>query len=176
MNKIESLSPTLEESEVEPGSSPNTTRHADGSIRSNAKRLRQSLFSLGRNLLTVDDSTLDLPFRQFRVCLALYGRTASMSAIGRELGLSLSSMTQIADRLDRVGLVERVSAGSDRRVRNLKLTEKGECLMRSHEESQLQRITESLQSLSSEQTEEVLRTLDILIHASGSQQEVEPHR
>lgn len=176
MNKLEPVPLTLEVSEIETGPSRHTSDQADVGVRSNAKRLRQSLFSLGRNLLSVDDSTLDLPFRQFRVCLALYGRTASMSSISRELGLSLSSMTQIADRLDRVGLVERIAIGSDRRVRHLKLTEKGEGLMRSHEESQLQRITESLQSLTIEQTEEVLRAMELLIHASKSQQKREPHR
>lgn len=174
MNNLNSVWPVHEESEAASAAGSSDQGHAD--TRWNAKRLRMSLFSLGRNLLSVDDSTLDLPFRQFRVCITLHGRTASMSAISRELGLSLSSMTQIADRLDRVGLVERVSEGSDRRVRLLKLTAKGERLMQSHEDAQLERITTCLRSLSDEQGEEVLRALAILIDASASQQSSEPHR
>ena len=45
-----------------------------------------------------------------------------MSSLGRELGVSLSAITQIADRLERAGLVTRVAKGGDRRVRRLELT------------------------------------------------------
>lgn len=138
--------------------------------REKAKLLRGSLFALGRNLLSVNDSTMDLPFRQFRVCLALHRRAASMSEISREIGISLSSMTQVADRLERVGLVERVAQGSDRRVRHLTLTEKGVRLMQSHEESQLERMTKCLQTMSEEETNEVLRALDLLIQSSRLQE------
>ena len=39
-----------------------------------------------------------------------------MSALGRKLGVSLSAMTQIADRLERADMVKRVAEDSDRRV------------------------------------------------------------
>jgi len=176
MNNLSPLSPSLAESDTEDGDATRPDTSVESNIRENAKRLRTALFAIGRNLLSVDDSTLDLPFRQFRVCVALHGRTASMSAIGRELGLSLSSMTQIADRLERVGLVERVSEGTDRRVRYLKLTEKGERLMQSHADAQLRRISSCLKDLPNEQTEEVLASLAVLIRASEMQHDDGHHR
>ena len=65
-----------------------------------------------------------------------------MSALGRELGVSLSAMTQIADRLERASLVDRVNQGADRRVRLLQLTEKGQEMMRRHDEVRVRRISE----------------------------------
>ena len=171
MNKLSSPPLFLRESTANPHLSDRaeTGEANPEDYREKAKLLRGSLFALGRNLLSVNDSTMDLPFRQFRVCLALHRRAASMSEISREIGISLSSLTQVADRLERVGLVERVSQGSDRRVRHLKLTDKGVRLMRSHEESQLERMTKCLQSMSVEETTEVLHALNLLIQSSRPQ-------
>jgi DNA-binding MarR family transcriptional regulator len=131
-----------------------------------AKVLRGLLMSLGRNLLSPDDVTLDLPIRQLRICLALYTHSGSMSEISRELGMSLSAMTQIADRLERAGLVERVFQGTDRRVRNLQLTEQGRQLMRQHEESQLHRLAGVLERISQQQVGNTLEALNVLVQTS----------
>lgn len=142
-------------------------RSSSPSLRDRAKLVRSSLLNLGRNLGRVDDSILDLPLRQLKVCLTLYAQSGPMSEISREIGVSLSAMTQIADRLERTGLIERVSAGADRRMRILKLTAKGERLMRSHETAQLKRMADCLERLTPAQTNDVLKALALLVQASG---------
>jgi DNA-binding MarR family transcriptional regulator len=132
-----------------------------------AGALRGVLMSLGRNLLSMDDLTVDLPIRQLRICLALYHHSGSMSEISREVGVSLSAMTQVADRLERAGLVERVFQGPDRRVRHLQLTDRGQQLMRHHEEAQLHRMAGLLERLSKKQVSDTLQALHVLVEASG---------
>src|SRR5215475_13228987 len=106
-----------------------------------------ALRTIVRQLFGVDDSMLDLPLRQFKVCLALYRESRSMSEIGRELNLSPSAVTQVSDRLERRGLIERVFLDEDRRVRKLRLTKKGQQLVRLREQKQLGKIAELLESL-----------------------------
>jgi DNA-binding MarR family transcriptional regulator len=133
-----------------------------------AREVHFALLGFGRKLLTVDDPTLDLPVRQLKVCLALLRRTCSMSEISREIGLSPSAVTQVADRLVRRGLVERAFQDEDRRVRKLKLTTKGLHLMRSHEEKQLRRIAAALASLSERELEQMLQGLEILTRSCAA--------
>ena len=45
-------------------------------------------------------SAVELPLAQLRVCLFL-SRSPANSSLGRELAVSLSGMTQLADRLER---------------------------------------------------------------------------
>ena len=115
-----------------------------------------------RQLFGVDDSMLDLPLRQFKVCLALHAESRSMSEIGRELNLSPSAVTQVSDRLERRGLIERVFLDEDRRVRKLRLTKKGQQLVRLREQKQLQRIAEVLESLGNDELRKAIAGLEIL--------------
>src|SRR4051794_6349257 len=136
---------------------------ANGSLRaSQAGKLHTALRTIVRSLLSVDDSMMDLPLRQLKVCMSLYGRSRSMSKIGRELGLSPSAVTQISDRLERRGLIERVSENEDRRVRKLRLTRKGQKLVRSREEQQLRRIADALMALPKHEVEQIMLGFEIL--------------
>jgi DNA-binding MarR family transcriptional regulator len=85
-----------------------------------------------------------------------------MSEIGREIGMSPSAVTQVSDRLERRGLVERVSPNGDRRVRRLQLTAKGLRLMRRHEEKQLERIAGALDQLTEKELDQLMLGLEIL--------------
>src|SRR5438477_7631090 len=88
-----------------------------------ARAIAALFLPLARQLFTADDAVAaELPLAQLRVCGILYGGPRSMSVLGRELNVSLSAMTQIADRLERARLVKRVTVGDDRRVRCLQLT------------------------------------------------------
>src|SRR5215470_9283341 len=95
-------------------------------LASQSDAVHAALLVLVRNLLSVDDSTMDLPLCQLKVCLALFGRSLSMSEISRELKLSPSAVSQVSDRLERRGLIERGFQLEDRRVRKLRLTRKGQ--------------------------------------------------
>jgi DNA-binding MarR family transcriptional regulator len=120
------------------------------------------LRGVGRNLLTIDDPTMDLPVRQLKVCLALLRNSCSMSEIGREIGMSPSAVTQVSDRLERRGLVERVLPEGDRRVRRLQLTAKGLKLMRRHEKKQLLKIAGALDRLTEQELGQLMSGLEIL--------------
>ncbi len=131
-----------------------------------AKSAAALLLGLARHLLAADhDPAAELPLAQLRVCGILHGGPRRMSALGRELGVSLSAMTQIADRLERARLVRRVAEGTDRRIRCLRLTPRGERIMRLREEARLRRIVAALAHLSAEERTEVLAALEKLVRA-----------
>lgn len=133
-----------------------------------ARAVHAALRSFGRELLAVDDPVLDLPLRQFKVCVALSHGGRSMSDVARELRLSRSAVTQVSDRLERRGLVERSFENEDRRVRKLKLTTKGQRLMRSHEEKQLTRIDSVIGRLPETELKQMLQGLQILVRCCGT--------
>ena len=114
------------------GPSLRASRPADrAAVAEQAETIATLLPALMRQLTAGDDDpAAELPLAQLRVCSVLCGGPRPMSALGRELGVSLSAMTQIADRLERARLVKRVAKGGDRRVRCLQLTDGGEKIMR----------------------------------------------
>src|SRR5438132_703498 len=92
-------------------------------LNERANALAAILPPLTRKLFAGEDSVAaQLPLAQLKVCGILFEGPKSMSDLGRDLGVSRSAMTQIADRLERTKLVKRASDGTDRRVRCLKLT------------------------------------------------------
>jgi DNA-binding MarR family transcriptional regulator len=130
-----------------------------------AREMTALVLGLTRQLLAVDDQAADLPLRQLRVCTALHEEPRSMTALGRELGMSLSAMTQIADRLERAGLVKRSLEGADRRVRCLQLTPRGQKMMQLREQIRIQRVSGVVRTMSQHARNEVLSALQILLTA-----------
>jgi DNA-binding MarR family transcriptional regulator len=112
-----------------------------------------------------EDPAAHLPLAQLRVCVILGGGPRSMSALGRELGVSLSAMTRIADRLERARLVERVAVGDDRRIRRLRLTPRGETIMRRRHEARVRNVSAVLAGLSPQEATEVQNALEALMDA-----------
>jgi DNA-binding MarR family transcriptional regulator len=112
-----------------------------------------------------EDPAVELPLAQLRVCSVLYRGPRPMSPLSRELSVSLSAMTQIADRLEHAQLVKRIAQGDDRRVRCLQLTERGEKMMRFHEEVRVRRIASALEHLSPNARDEVTDALQTMIQA-----------
>jgi len=123
-------------------------------------RLMRKLFTFGK------DPVGELPLAQLRVCSILLRGPRPMSSISRELGISLSAMTQLADRLERARLVKRVAAESDRRIRQLQLTDRGETMMRRREAARVGRVLAALGHLSAPARQEVLAALEQLLQAS----------
>jgi DNA-binding MarR family transcriptional regulator len=141
--------------------------HSNGDLTAtNAGAVHAALRKVVRRFLSIDDSMMDLPLRQLKVCVSLYGQSRSMSEIGRELSLSPSAVTQISDRLERRDLIERVFQDEDRRVRKLRLTRKGQQLIRRREQQQLVRIEAALHGLTEDDVGRVLAGLDILTKVS----------
>ena len=147
---------------------------SNGSLRvSHTDAVHAALCTVVRNLLGVDDSMMDLPLRQLKVCLSLYRHSRSMSEIGRGLKLSPSAVTQVSDRLERRGLIERVFQDEDRRVRKLRLTRKGQQIVRSRERKQLRRIAAALDTLTPNELDQVMTGLETLAQSCTSTESTE---
>ncbi|MBN2578016.1 MAG: MarR family transcriptional regulator [Pirellulales bacterium] len=119
-----------------------------------------------RHLFTMEgDPAGELPLAQLQVCSLLFDAPRAMTLLSRELKISLSAMTQLADRMERAGLVRRVIEGADRRVRRLQLTPRGEEILRYREEARLQQVVEVIEQLSPRQRRQVLFALRKLLAA-----------
>jgi DNA-binding MarR family transcriptional regulator len=116
---------------------------------------------IGRRLFTIhpDDPAADLPVTQLRVCTLLRNGPATMSALGDDLGISMSAVTQIADRLERAGLVARVAEADDRRMKKLLLTAHGEEVMQARWERRVECVSAALATLTDERRADVLCAL-----------------
>ena len=134
-----------------------------------ARSLDLIFMDFARHVLVDDDPAAELPLRQLRVCMALYQQPRSMSQLGRELRFSLSAMTQIADRLERAGMVTRWFEDSDRRVRLLRLTPRARRMLRLREEDRIRRIAAVLERMTPAAREETLHVLDGLRGAAAQQ-------
>ena len=88
-----------------------------------------------------------------------------MSALSRDLGVSLSAMTQIADRLERASLVKRIAEGNDRRVRCLRLTPRGESIMQRREDVRTEPHGGGLGQAAGQEAERALSALQSLVDA-----------
>jgi DNA-binding MarR family transcriptional regulator len=119
------------------------------------------LMSVVRDLLYVEDRTSDLPLRQLHVCATLYGGPLSMSQLSRKLGVSMSAMTQIADRLEHAGMVTRQASDPDRRVRCLILTPLGRRALQAREKVRLERLAAAFQTLDAASRRKLLAGLKL---------------
>ncbi len=146
-------------------------------IRQQAEKIDALLFALLRRLaVDGDDAVAELPLAQLRVCGILHYGPRPMSALGRELDVSLSAMTQIADRLERANLVKRVAEGNDRRVRCLRLTPRGESIMQRRQDVRVEHASTALARLPAKKRKEVLAALESLVGAcaAGKEEELPP--
>jgi len=156
-----------------PAPTPPESLPSEGVVHQ-ACALDEMFKAIARHVLVDDDPAAELPLRQLRVCAALYEAPRSMSVLSRELGFSLSAMTQIADRLERAGLVTRGFDGPDRRVRRLRLTPRARRMLRLREEARIHRVANVLETMSPDAREALLSALDALRgaaahHANSSQ-------
>src|SRR5438552_12075572 len=133
-----------------------------------AGKLESLLPTLMRRLFTLDPShpANELPLAQLRVCTILQSGPRTVSSISEELGISVSAATQIADRLERSELVERVAERDDRRMKKLQLTAHGADVMRSRRETRVQGAAAVLEQLPPAARAEVLHALNVLLDAS----------
>lgn len=148
------------------GHGSNGTLIAKNPVDADARAMTSLILSLTRRLFAVDDQAADLPLRQLRVCMLLHEGARSMSALSRDLGVSLSAMTQIADRLERAGIVKRSLEGSDRRVRCLQLTTRGQTMMRQREQKRIQQVSAVVEKMTEESRKDVLSAFQLLLDAS----------
>ncbi|HEV2471341.1 MAG TPA: MarR family transcriptional regulator [Chthonomonadales bacterium] len=123
---------------------------------------------IARTLFTTDpgERWSELPHGQLRICSILQAGPRTMSAISEEMGTSVSAVTQMADRLERSGLVERVGGVDDRRTKNLQLTADAADMMRSRREHRVKHAADALRTMCEADRAAVLSALRTLLEAS----------
>lgn len=136
-----------------------------------AEHLERLLPALSRQVFDLPpppNALADLPLAQFRLCILLSreGRR-TMSQLGEELHISVSAVTQMADRLEKVDLVERVTEKTgDRRTRHLQLTAHGQSLILARRALRTDRAAQTLAMMPPPMRETVLHVLETLLSAS----------
>ena len=110
-------------------------------------------------------SSLDLRARMLIQELGLNGETPILR-VRRDLGLSPSTLTSLADRLERDGYLERRRHPTDRRTVVLALTPAGKRAFVAEKEFYRHLIDDSLQSLDAEARAHVLASLGGLLPTS----------
>jgi MarR family transcriptional regulator, organic hydroperoxide resistance regulator len=83
----------------------------------------------------------------------------SLSRLSEKIRAQNSTVTGIVDRMEREGLVARTRSATDRRVVNIQLTQKGASLAREVKVEPMLIFRESLESLSVNETKDLLRIL-----------------
>lgn len=139
----------------------------DASLREQSEDIVGMLSRLTRRLyaLEADDPGMELPVAQIRVCGFLMDGPQTMGAICRALAISNSAMTQIADRLERAQMVERVPEAEDRRCKSLRLTARGVEIMHARREYRVSRVLQALEQLSADDRQSVVVALRSLLQA-----------
>jgi|YelNatPaOPRAMG01_1025707.scaffolds.fasta_scaffold26560_2 DNA-binding MarR family transcriptional regulator len=107
----------------------------------------------------------DLTLAQLRLCILLQSHSKSMSSVSEELGISISAVTQLADRLEHMGMVERTLHTDDRRSKELSLTEHGREIMKERKDLRVRRVYETLRKMPEKDIDTVMQALRILLSA-----------
>ena len=123
-------------------------------------RINRLLFTLD-----INDPTIELPVAQMRVCSILRDGPRTMSSISLELGISVSAVTQITDRLVRAGMAERVMEDEDRRVRLLQLTPRAEEIMNTRRARRAARVQQALTHIPPPERATIIEVLNQLLEA-----------
>ncbi len=123
---------------------------AEDALSELAQHAERVLPEIARRLFTLDPAhpLADLPNAQLKVCSCFWTGRAPCRKSARSLNITVSAVTQLADRLEKAGLVERHGvdrAGpGDRRARYLALTAHGASLMESRRQRRVERVAAAL--------------------------------
>ena len=137
-------------------------------IREQAIAVNALFSKLARRLnkLEAGDPVIELPVAQMRVCVALLEKPRTMGCLSKELGISLSAVTQLADRLEKAELVERYVESDDLRVKRMRLSSRGEEIMRTRRERRVERLVKALECMPAEDRELITPAFQRLYDAS----------
>lgn len=130
-----------------------------------AIRLESLVPLLIKNLFhyTDDPQWIELPVGQIRVMRMLYAGPSTASELSTQLSLSVSAITQVSNRLEGLGLIERSEDFEDRRVRHLRLTQKGHSLMYRRHTARVRSARMALAALDDQTQQDIIDSLDKLL-------------
>lgn len=140
----------------------------DAMLQEQAAQLEGLLPVIHRKLFTLvpDHPVADMPMAQLRTCSILQSGPRTMSSLSEELGITVSAMTQIADRMEKAGLVERILTPEDRRQKLLQLSEHGAAIMKSRKQIRIRQAAQALELVPEELRNELLKSLHVLLTAA----------
>ncbi|WAH37123.1 MarR family winged helix-turn-helix transcriptional regulator [Alicyclobacillus dauci] len=95
----------------------------------------------------------------------------SVGKLAEHFGVRPSTVSQMMDRLEKAGLVQRVSDSRDARIKLVHLTEKGKAFILSIESVWAKRLSDSLDQLSDDEQQtliELLERLDLSMQKSAN--------
>jgi MarR family 2-MHQ and catechol resistance regulon transcriptional repressor len=113
------------------------------------------------------DPLVELQIAQLRMMRVLFLGDRTVSDLSEEFNLSMSACTQMVNRLESLGLVDRRGDVDDRRIRHIGLTDDGLMKMQARHKRRVERAEKLLSSLTDEARQEIRRALEILVEAAG---------
>lgn len=149
---------------------------ANDLIHEQAVTITELLPKLTRRLFALDmeDPASQLPLAQLKVCGILREGARTISCLSKELGITLSAATQLADRLEKSGMVERVTETDDRRVKCLQLTAYGQEIMSARLRRRIERVERMLSTLDPQERETMISVLRQIYEAGSKLRDAEP--
>lgn len=123
------------------------------------RRANTILFKRGRSILL----GMEISALQFNALLSIreFG-PLTMGELGKHLFVACSTATDLADRMERAKLVERVRDNNDRRVVRLNLLARGNEVVDAVIAERQSFVGEVLKNYSDEEYDELLRSLELL--------------
>ncbi len=89
--------------------------------------------------------------------------TSSVSDIGGELEITSPAASQLLERLVQQGLVARSEDPNDRRLKQIALTKRGECVLQEGTQARQKWLQDLVELLSPNEQEQVIAALNLLI-------------
>lgn len=125
------------------------------------RRANTILFKRGRTILI----GMEISALQFNALLTIreFG-PLTMGDLGKHLFVACSTATDLADRMERAKLVERVRDDKDRRVVRMNLLPRGDDVLNQVIAERQSFVGEVLKDYSNEEYVELLRSLELLEH------------
>lgn len=108
-----------------------------------------------------------LSMAQLRILRLLYTDPHMTSEISAGLGMTPSAVSQTVSRLEKIGLVERLTDTSDRRIRRLVLSPEGNRLMKERQRLRVERAKGVLAAIPATHRARLIATLEELLAAAG---------
>lgn len=89
-------------------------------------------------------------------------QTCTIGQLAEKFGVRPSTVSQMADRLEKSGLIYRITDTEDARLRFVRLTEKGQTLINHVKSLWAERLSEGLSQFSKEEQQNLIELLDRL--------------
>lgn len=133
-----------------------------------AADLEDLLSRLARRMfvLVPNHPTMKMSVNQLRTCSILMHGPRSITSLGNELGVKLSNVSQIVERMVRIGIVDRYETRDDGRLRLVKLTNKGLDAMESRKRYRIARAANALARVEATKRDAILFALHSLVEAA----------